>query len=120
MFEIYLLLLVIVHISLWVIGVLLSVPGFILVAIVLDFITMAEAAIIIEYPVTLQQNSTSTFTIQATSDPSLAIALFVLLVWYLISYYEVTMRMREEIEDAREEGEKKDVLIWVPLELLKR
>jgi len=116
MLETYLMLLIIFHFALWLLGVYFEVAGFVMVAILLNMLTIGEAAMTIEYPVTLQNSSSQVFTVQGTSDPSLAIGLFILLVFYIISFYEMTVSLSEN----QEEKQRKRVTILVPEEWIRR
>lgn len=114
----FLLLFTIVHIALWILGILTERPGFVLVAIVLVFLTMSASAIVILQPVVLPvANSTATFAVKATRDPYTAFAQFLLLVWYLYTFYELSLEM--EAEEPLEKRSKKRI-VFVPMEWLER
>lgn len=116
MLETYLMLLIIFHFALWLLGVYFEIPGFVMVAILLDMLTIGEAAMAIEYPVPLQNSTSQVFTVQATSDPSLAMALFILLVFYIVSFYEMAGGLPQDSE----EKPRKRVTILVPEEWIRR
>lgn len=112
MLETFLLLFIVVHIVLWVLGVLMGVPAFVMVAVILDFITMSASALLIEKPMTVSSNNV--FVIEGLRDPFTAFAQFVLLLVYLYTLYEMID------EAAAEEKPKSTLKYYVPMEWLGR
>jgi len=115
MLETLLVVFILVHIALWVIGILTERPGFIMVAILLDFLTMSASVIAVEQTVVIPtSNSTATFAVKAVNDPYTAMAQFILLIWYVYTYFEMILDEQEEAESYRKRS------IFVPLEWIKR
>jgi len=109
----FLLLFVVIHVALWVIGILTERGGFILVAITLLFVTMTMPLLVIQYPsgkeiiqIILANNTTATvqnvtasasLKLNILRDPLITLAQLPLLYWYIWSYYEL-VNWGEELE----------------------